>query len=69
MNHELENLTKQAADLIPKGGAYIYLKNIELAIKIVFDTIAKLIQLVLVLALIYIAYRAFPALETLLKIQ
>ena len=69
MNPELENLTKQAADLIPKGGAYIYLKNIELAIKIVFDTIAKLIQLGLVLALIYIAYKSLPALETFIKTQ
>jgi hypothetical protein len=68
MNREIENLTKQAADLIPKGGAYIYLKNIELAIKIVFDTISKSIQLGIIIALIYIAYRALPALEQLLKI-
>jgi hypothetical protein len=62
MNHEIENFISKAADQIPKGGVWIALKNIELGLQIMFDTIYKLIALGIFLVGLYYIYTYAPAL-------
>jgi hypothetical protein len=63
MNHEIEKLTQQATDLIPKGGVWITLKNIQLGLEILFDTIRQLLSLALVLALLWYVYQITPSID------
>jgi hypothetical protein len=63
----LDNLTKQLADQLPKGGAWLTLKNIQLAINIAFDTIYEVIKLAILLTGLYYLYQVTPELSTLLN--
>jgi hypothetical protein len=65
MNNEINNLIKQATDQIPKGGAWITLKNIQLAIQIGFDFIYEVIKLAILLTGLYYLYVITPELSTL----
>jgi hypothetical protein len=67
MNHNIENILNKAAEIVPKGGSWITLKNIELAIKIVFDTIYEVIKLAIILTGLYYLYQVTPELTTLLN--
>jgi hypothetical protein len=62
MNNQIENFISKAADQIPKGGVWIALKNIELALQIMFDTIYKLIALGIFAFGLYYIYTHAPAL-------
>lgn len=62
----LDNLTKQLADQLPKGGAWLTLKNIQLAINIAFDTIYEVIKLAILLTGLYYLYQVTPELSILL---
>jgi hypothetical protein len=61
MNYEIENLVKKAADQIPKGGVWITLKNIQLGLEILFETIRQLIGLALVIAFIWYVLNFIPS--------
>jgi hypothetical protein len=61
MNHEIETFISKAADQIPKGGVWITLKNIELALQILFDFIYKAIALGIFLFGLYYIYTNMPA--------
>jgi hypothetical protein len=63
----LDNLAKEITNQIPKGGAWLTLKNIQLAINIVFDTIYEVIKLGLLLTGLYYLYAITPELSTLLQ--
>jgi hypothetical protein len=64
---DLDNLTKQIADQVPKGGAWITLKNIQLAINIAFDFIYEVIKLGILLIGLYYLFQVTPELSTLLN--
>lgn len=61
MNYEIENLIKKVSDQIPKGGVWITLKNIQLALEILVETIRQLIGLALVIAFIWYAIHFIPS--------
>ena len=63
----LDNLTKQLADQLPKGGAWLTLKNIQLAINIAFDTIYEVIKLAILLTGLYYLYVITPELSALIN--
>jgi hypothetical protein len=67
MSRDWDNLIKQASDQIPKGGAWITLKNIQLAINIAFDFIYEVIKLAILLTGLYYLYQVTPELSTLLN--
>ena len=67
MNNKLDNLLNQVTTEIPKGGAWLTLKNIQLAINIAFDTIYEVIKLGLLLTGLYYLYAITPELSTLLQ--
>jgi len=66
MTNKLDNLVDQVTTQLPKGGAWLTLKNIQLAINIVFDTIYEVIKLGLLLTGLYYLYAITPELSTLL---
>jgi hypothetical protein len=67
MNNDINNFIKQASDQIPKGGAWITLKNIQLAINIAIDTMWQVIKLGLALAGIYYLYTITPLLQSMIE--
>ena len=63
MNYEIENLVKKAADQIPKGGVWITLKNIQLGLEILFETIRQIIALALFIGFLWVLYQVTPSLD------
>jgi hypothetical protein len=68
MNQNIENLLNKATDLIPKGGAWITLNNLQLAINIFFDTAWQTLKLGLAIAGIYYVYTITPELQALINL-
>ena len=60
MNNDINNFIKQAVDQIPRGGTWITLKNLQLGINIVFDTMWQALKLGLALAVLYYIYTTTP---------
>jgi hypothetical protein len=63
MNYEIENLVKKVSDQIPKGGVWITLKNIQLGLEILFETIRQIIALALFIAFLWVVYQVTPSLD------
>jgi len=61
MNFGLENLIKNTSDQIPKAGVWIVLKNIELGLRILFETIKNIIALAVVLYGLWLVYSITPS--------
>ena len=63
MNYEIENLVKKVSDQIPKGGVWITLKNIQLGLEILFETIRQIIALALLIGFLWVLYQVTPSLD------
>jgi hypothetical protein len=60
MNNETKELLTKVTDQIPKGGTWIALNNLQLAINIAFSTIYQAIKLGIFLAGLYYLYNLMP---------
>jgi hypothetical protein len=64
MSDQLDNAIKQAADQIPKVGAWLWLQNLKIAIELFFYTLRELMALALFLAFLYVIYVITPPLAS-----
>jgi hypothetical protein len=64
MNYEIENLIKQSADQIPKAGFWLFLKNVQLLLEILFETIRQLLSLGLVLVVLWYVFQLMPSIDS-----
>jgi hypothetical protein len=68
MSLQTDNLAQKLADQVPKGGTWLLLKNIELAIHIAFNTLWESIKLFICLIGLYYLITIMPPLEAIYQL-